>query len=157
MSKSLKGTELYGQTGSAEEAMRIGAVRIKSDEEHYKEMYYEAARRVVFKNCMESCGFPQDWIPNFNSNFYYNQLEEQEDLQKCFNTKMNLHFGESTARKENLYMDFAKMKLEFQKYENWNPNKKVYSKYEKGLEEEKLESMTAMLLEKTKKTTKAYQ
>ena len=30
MSKTLKGTSLYGQTGSAEEAMRISGVRLES-------------------------------------------------------------------------------------------------------------------------------
>ena len=55
MSQTLKGTSIYGTTGSAEDAMRIGAVRFASKDAHDKTMYYDAAKRVVFKNCMTGC------------------------------------------------------------------------------------------------------
>ena len=56
--------------------MRIGAVRTTSKDAHERNMYFDAAKRVVFKNCMHSCKIQPDDIPNFNSNFYYNQLAE---------------------------------------------------------------------------------
>ena len=133
--------------------MRIGAVRFQSKDAHDKNMYYDAAKRVVFKNCMTACDLSDEQIPNFNANFYYNQLGEQKCLGTCFNTKMDLHFGSTTAKKEGLYMDFAHKKTEYQNYENWNPATKVLRKYEKGLEEDKVSDMTEMLLAKTKKAT----
>ena len=73
---SLQGNAIYSKTGSAEDAMRIGAVRYDSQDMVDKKMYFDCARRVVFSNCMESCDIAQEAIPNFNSNFYYNQLGE---------------------------------------------------------------------------------
>ena len=35
--------------------MRIGAVRMESGDVHDRNMYYDAAQRVVFRNCMASC------------------------------------------------------------------------------------------------------
>ena len=74
--QTLKGKDLYDVPQSAEDAMRIGAVRFDSQDIHEKNMYYNAAQRVVFKNCMSSCDIEADTIKNFNANFYYNQLEE---------------------------------------------------------------------------------
>ena len=118
---TLKGTDLYGTPSSAEDAMKIGAVRPDCQDTHSKHMYFEAAKKVLFKNCMEHCELEPEQIPNFNSNFYYNMLGEQKCLESCYNTKMNLHFGETTAKEEHLYMDFARMKAEYQRYENWHP------------------------------------
>ena len=153
MSQTLKGTSLYGQTGSAEDAMRISAVRFESKDIHEKNMYFDAAKRVVFKNCMASCDISDEQVPNFNANFYYNQLGEQKCLSTCFNTKMDLHFGATTAQREGLYMDFEAKKAEYQNYERWNPATKVLKKYEKGMEEDKVQDMTEKLLAKTKKAT----
>ena len=72
MTTPLKGTSLYGVAGSAEDAMRISAVRTVAKDIHEKNMYYDAAKRVVFKNCMASCDLTDEQVPNFNSNFYYN-------------------------------------------------------------------------------------
>ena len=116
-------------------------------------MYFEAAKKVVFKNCMTSCDISDEQIPNFNANFYYNQLAEQKCLGTCFNTKMDLHFGATTAAREGLYMDFEKKKAEYQTYEQWNPATKVLKQYEKGKEEQQVLDMTEMLLQKTKRAT----
>ena len=73
---TLKGTDLFGVPPSMEDAMRIGAVRFDSQDIHEQKMYFNAAQRVVFKNCMSSCDIEADTIKNFNANFYYNQLGE---------------------------------------------------------------------------------
>ena len=72
----LKGTVLTGQTGPAEEAMRISALRLESNDIVLKRQYQDCAKRVVFYNCMTHCEIAPESIPNFNSNFYYNMLKE---------------------------------------------------------------------------------
>ena len=62
-------------------------------------------------------------------------LKEQKNLQTCFNTKMDLHFGKTTAEKEGLYLDFKELKLQYQEYEKWNPMHKHLKEFEKGYEE----------------------
>ena len=66
---------------------------MKSQDAHDQAMYFDAAKRVVFKNCMASCDLTDETLPNFNAEFYYNQIPAQKCLSSCFNTKMNLHFG----------------------------------------------------------------
>ena len=105
--KSLEGTALYSTTGTAEESMKIGAVRYESEDLHRSNMYYDAAKRVVFRNCMTACDLTDEQVPNFNANFYFNMVDEQKCLQQCFNTKMNLHFGKTVAADKALYLDFA--------------------------------------------------
>ena len=73
----LKGTSLFGQANSAEDAMRIAGVRTVAKDRHEKNMYYDAALRVVFRNCMTQCDLTDENLPNFNSNFYYNMKNEQ--------------------------------------------------------------------------------
>lgn len=48
----LEGTALYGNTGNAEESMKIGGVRYETEDVHRSNMYYDCAKRVVFRNCM---------------------------------------------------------------------------------------------------------
>ena len=43
---------------------------------------------------------------------------------------MDLHFGPTLSRQEGLYMDFELGKREYQRYEYWNPNKRVLQQYE---------------------------
>ena len=131
--------------------MRIGAIRVKSQDEHEKAMYQDAAKRVVWQNCMASCDIAPETIPNFNANFYYNQLPQQQALQKCFNAKMMLHFGDTTCQQDGLYMDFEKMKVEYKRMEMWNPNRKVLSQYEHGFSEDKVTDITSSLLQKTRR------
>ena len=93
--------------------MRIGAVRSEGRDLHEKNMYFDAAKRVVFRNCMSSCDITDEQVPNFNGNFYFNQVSEQKCLGNCFNAKMDLHFGETVAEKEDLYMNFEVLKREY--------------------------------------------
>ena len=50
----------------------------------------------------------------------------------------------------------ANMKIQYQKLELMNPQKKYAKLYEKGFDDEYIKDMTSKLLEKTKKTQKAY-
>ena len=61
---------------SAEDQMKIHVVRQESQEILDKNMYQEAARRVVFWNCMNVCELDDTKVPNFNRNFYYNMTGE---------------------------------------------------------------------------------
>jgi len=62
---------------------------------------------------MESCEQTDETIPNFNKKFYYAQDAARVCLQSCYNTRINAHFGASTADKEDLHMNFDEMKSEF--------------------------------------------
>ena len=116
-----KNNELFSTGTSAEDQMRVNAVRFESTEIYEKNMYKEAARRVVFKNCMDQCELDDKSLPNFNRAFYYGMPAAQNCLQDCFNTRMTLHFGATTVQKEDMLIDFVKMKEEYQRYERWNP------------------------------------
>ena len=59
---------------------------------------------------------------------------------------MMLHFGDTTYKQDGLYMDFDKMKVEYQRMENWNPNRRVLSQYENGFSEDKVNDITSQLL-----------
>ncbi len=74
--KSLSGNAIYAENSSAEDSMRIAGVRYDSQDMVDKKMYYDCAKRTVFSNCMNSCDIAPEAIPNFNANFYYNQLGE---------------------------------------------------------------------------------
>ena len=69
-------------------------------------MFYDVARRYVFRTCMEHCGLDDESLPNFNGDFYYNRPKDQKCLETCFNSKMDLHFGEEESQREALYMNF---------------------------------------------------
>ena len=101
--------------------MKINAIRMESQEAYERDLYKEAARRVVFSNCQESCGVDDKSVPNFNRAFYYGMPGAQHCLQDCFNNRMKLHFG-SYAEAENMLLDFGAMKREYQMYERWNPH-----------------------------------
>ena len=46
--KALEGNDLSGTPASMEDAMRISGQRYHTKDHHEKEMYQEAARKVVF-------------------------------------------------------------------------------------------------------------
>ena len=71
-------------------------------------------------------------LPNFNRNFYYNQVDTQVQLQECYNTRINLHFGTENAKKHQMHMNFKEMFREYQNYEAWHPQYKVIKPYTKG-------------------------
>lgn len=50
-----RNNDLYSTGTSAEDQMKINAIRHESTEIYERNLYKEAARRVVFSNCMESC------------------------------------------------------------------------------------------------------
>ena len=72
--------DLYSSGTSAEDQMRINAIRHESEEVLQKNMYKEAARRVVFSNCMTTCELDHKSLPNFNRNFYYGMPQAQTCL-----------------------------------------------------------------------------
>ncbi len=144
-----RNNDLYSTGTSAEDQMKINAIRHESQELYEKNLYKESARRVVFSNCMDSCELDHKTVPNFNRAFYYGQPGAQACLQECYNTRMKLHFG-STAEKEGMLLDFAAMKREYQRYENWHPMIRHYKEMAQPVTNEYISSVTSTLLQKTK-------
>ena len=66
-----KGTDLHSKGISAEDSMRFNVVFPLSRDRYDASLYQEAAKRVVFKNCMETCELTSEDVPNFNKKFYY--------------------------------------------------------------------------------------
>jgi len=100
-----RNNDLFSTGTSAEDQMKINAIRMESTEVYERNLYKEAARRVVFSNCMDSCALDHKTLPNFNRNFYYEMPAAQHCLQDCYNTRMKLHFG-SQAERDGLLIDF---------------------------------------------------
>ena len=119
-------------------------------------MYKDAARRVVFHNCMSHCEVSNEELKNFNGQFYFAMDKERQCLGTCFNAKMLLHFGDEAAKKDGLNMDFDKLKTEYQRLESWNPNMRVLRPYATGYAEQKVDTITQSLLEKTKRSQQRY-
>ncbi len=69
--------EFYGNPLSPEDALKINVVRSQPKEEIERRMYKDAAKRVVFWNCMGVCDLDNTKVPNFNRRFYYEQADEQ--------------------------------------------------------------------------------
>jgi hypothetical protein len=72
-----RNNDFVTQGGSAEDQMKISVVRSESEDIYQRNLYKEAARRVVFENCMGVCNLDDAKVPNFNRNFYYNLAPEQ--------------------------------------------------------------------------------
>ena len=130
--------DLHSSGSSAEDNMKFSVVQPIARDLYDQSLYFEAARRVVFKNCMASCELTNEQIPNFNKNFYYNQKGEQACLQSCYNTRMELHFGEHNAKRYNLFIDFEQMKAEYHNYEKWLPTNRIRDQYARGFEEKNI-------------------
>ena len=64
---------------------------------------------------------------------------------------MNLHFGNTVAAKQELYLDFAKGKEGYKAMQNWNPTYKITKQFETGTEEKKIKDVTDALISKTKR------
>ena len=107
-----RNNDLYSTGTSAEDQMKINVIRHESTEIYERNIYKEAALRVVFSNCMQQCELDNKKLPNFNREFYYAMPNEQVCLSDCFNTRMKLHFG-SNAVKENMLLDFDALKREY--------------------------------------------
>ena len=140
---------ISGGGTSAEDQMKINAVRQESEELTERAMYKEAAKRVVFANCFESCGLDHKDIPAFNRNFYYGMPVAQACLSDCYNTRMKLHFG-SAAEKEGLVLDFDALKREYGRYERWNPQLRNFKEFAQQSTQDNINSITQSLLAKTK-------
>eukprot|EP00347_Sterkiella_histriomuscorum_P017666 403348464 len=146
-----KGNEFYTTGGIAEDQMKINAVRFESEELYEKDLYKEAAKRVVFHNCMAVCDLTHENLNYFNSAFYYERYTEQACLQNCQNTRMKLHFGKA-AESENLLLDFQKLKNQYQRYETWNPQNQAVKKIVSTPTEDKVQRIAHDLLEKSKQS-----
>ena len=120
-----------------------------SRDEYDRSLYLDSAMRVIFKNCTTALDLDDKKLANFNRNFYYNQLDVQEKLQECYNTRIDLHFGHENAKNEHLHMDFKAMKREYQNYEMWHPMNRLFKPYIKGEEEEKVKSIIDHLHQKS--------
>mmetsp|Transcript_31153 Transcript_31153/g.30610 ORF Transcript_31153/g.30610 Transcript_31153/m.30610 type:complete len:87 (+) Transcript_31153:3-263(+) len=80
--------EFFSVGSSPEDNLRMNVIRAESKPVYEKELYKEAANRVIFDNCLSACGLTRTDIPNFNKHFYYNQEREQHCLQDCYNARM---------------------------------------------------------------------
>ena len=144
-----RNNDLIATGTSAEDQMKINAVRYESTELYEKNLYKEAARRVVFSNCMTSCELDAKTIPNFDRNFYYGMAGAQACLSDCYNTRMKLHFG-STYQKEGLALDFDEMKREYGRYEKWNPQIRHMKEVSQTTSAGSVSAITQELIQKTK-------
>jgi hypothetical protein len=107
-----RNNDLYSSGSSAEDNAKINAVRYESTENYEKELYKEAANRVIFNNCMPACDIDPAQLKNFDRTFYYHLDRERHCIQDCYNTRMKLHFGKR-AVDENMLLDFDALKREY--------------------------------------------
>ncbi len=64
-------TDIHASGVSAEDNLKFLVVNPLSRERYDQSLYHEAARRVVFRNCMSKCEVTDKELPNFNKNFYF--------------------------------------------------------------------------------------
>ena len=108
-----KNNDMHAQGTSMEDSMKF-LVRFNMSRDDYdRSLYLESAKRVVFRNCMNSLGLDDKMLPNFNRDFYYNKKPMQEALQECYNTRMTLHFGEKNADTHDMLIDFENLKRQY--------------------------------------------
>ena len=132
--------DIFHIGSSADDQAKVSVIRAESEEKYEQQLFLDASRRIVFNNCMNSCGLTDKDIPNFNRNFYYTQVREQNCLQDCYNTRMKLHFG-SNAETLGALIDFRVMKRQYQDYEKWNPTNRLVSEYGSNHTDEQVESI----------------
>ena len=140
---------LHTAAASPEDALKFGVAFPQSREHYDKSLYVEAARRVVFKNCMEKCELDNETVPNFNKKFYYEQAEARACLQSCFNFRMMAHFGSAAKSTDGLQLDFDALKNEYQRYERWHPENGLNEKYAQGFGEDKVQDIIGRLKQKS--------
>ena len=128
-------TDLHSKGTSAEDSMRFNVVFPFSRDRYDQSLYQEAAKRVVFKNCMDVCELSHEDVPNFNKKFYNAMEGAKECLQTCVNDRMTAHFGAKNAEKHNMLYDFDEMKKEYKNYELWLPKNRYFAEYQRGFEE----------------------
>lgn len=135
---------------SAEDQMKINAIRYENEELYEKGLYREAAKRVVFAKCFEGCGLDHKEVKQFNRNFYYGMPFAQACLQDCYNTRMTLHFGPTAVKQEGLALDFDALKREYGRYEKMNPALRSQKAFAAVSSPSEVESITKSLIEKTR-------
>ena len=117
----------------------------------------EAARRVVFKNCLGACEVDMDRFKKFNKDFYYNMKSEQQCLQSCFNERMIQHFGEEKAKStDGLQIDFALLKRQYSSYEMMNPDFKKTGTFWSGAKEDQIDGILAKIKTKSQAPTNKF-
>ena len=144
-----KDASLHTAAASPEDALKFGVAFPQSREHYDKSLYVEAARRVVFKNCMEKCELDHETVPNFNKKFYYEQGEARACLGSCFNFRMQAHFGSLAKQTDGLQLDFDALKREYQGYEMWHPETMLNEKYAQGFNEDKVQDILSRLRQKS--------
>ena len=55
-----RNNDLYSYGYTAEDNLKLSVIRPESTELYEKNLYKEAAKRVVFNNCMTSCGLDDE-------------------------------------------------------------------------------------------------
>ena len=93
-----RNNDLHSSGKSFEDNMQYTAHFTFTRDNYDRSLFLDSAKRVIFKNCMQKLELDDTQVPNFNRNFYYNQLEIQSQLQECFNTRIDLHFGHEHAK-----------------------------------------------------------
>ena len=104
----------------------------------------EAAKRVVFKNCLGACEVDMTRFKKFNRDFYYNMKDEQKCLQSCFNTRMIAHFGEERAKTtDGLQIDFKILMDQYHNFEKMHPDVKKTGFFWSGASEDRVETIVS--------------
>ena len=157
MYKNLKGIHLAGLPESVEHASKISGIRRDAQDIYEAKMKVDIARRYLFWECMDHYGFDDYNTEYFDRKWYYFRNEDRDKLERCFNTRLDMHFGEKFAKENLLYMNFDEMAKQYKKLEkDSNPIKRHVEKYERGYEEDKVQTITSKLLEKTKQKQNGF-
>ena len=130
-----QGNELHSRGSSAEDSLKFNVVFSQSRDRYDASLYKEAARRVVFKNCMSQCELTHEDLPNFNKKFYFAMPGAKACLQSCYNERMTAHFGATAADDNDMLLDFDAMRKEYQEYEKWHPRSRQAHLFDKGFPE----------------------
>ena len=107
--------------GNAEEQLKVTVVPEETPEEQDRNLFLEAARRVVFHNCLEPCGFDPEQDKYFDKKFYTERETEARCLFDCFSKRMKVHFGSRGANQRDMFYHFDEMKREYMRYRSWWP------------------------------------
>lgn len=112
-----------------------------------RNLWLEAASRVIMKNCAEALEFETDF---FDNKFYTVHEETGRELFECYNTRMKLHLGK-TAIDEYHLKDFDTYKQQYLRYRSWLPQNEIEDAYFKKFNEDKTNSLIEKLHEKTQR------
>ena len=118
--------DIHARGVTAEDSMRWNVMTPFDRDQYDQNLYKEATRRVIYKNCFGSCELTDEDVPHFNKRFYFEQKEAQACLQECINTRMVLHLGEKNAAKNDMLVNFEEMKQEYIRYMNILPRNRLY-------------------------------